>query len=220
MLIGPTAHLFTYVIARDFGFAPNPFHGLCTLATCKPGIRKSAKSGDWILGVGGAKLRQANRKCILLMRVSEKLSFQDYWNDPRFSLKKPCRNGSLVRMIGDNIYHKSNNDEWLQEDSHHSNPDGTINHANLERDTESDQVLVSDYFYYFGREAISVDLESISYTSGIGFKKIKISSCNEAKALIESIDSTNRNNTNVLIADPNQFVDSHKRVDQRTGKIA
>jgi hypothetical protein len=72
MLIEPNTHLFTYVIARDFGFAPNPFHGVCTLATCKPGIRKSASVGDWILGIGGKKLGLMHRKCILLMKVSEK----------------------------------------------------------------------------------------------------------------------------------------------------
>ncbi len=28
-----------YVIPYDSGFAPNPFHGICTLTTCKPDIR-------------------------------------------------------------------------------------------------------------------------------------------------------------------------------------
>ncbi len=28
---------------RDYGFAPNPFHGICTLATCKPVIRRVAR---------------------------------------------------------------------------------------------------------------------------------------------------------------------------------
>ncbi|HEB8848460.1 TPA: hypothetical protein R1A68_005502, partial [Klebsiella pneumoniae] len=94
MLIDPNSHLYVYAITRDFGFAPNPFHGSCTLATCKPGIRKSAKVGDWILGVGGANLKSAKKKCILLMKVSEKISFNGYWEDTRFSLKKPARNGS------------------------------------------------------------------------------------------------------------------------------
>lgn len=31
-----------YVIPFDSGFAPNPFHGICTLATCKPKVRLSA----------------------------------------------------------------------------------------------------------------------------------------------------------------------------------
>lgn len=44
-------NVFIYVVDRDFGFAPNPFHGYCTLATCKPGIRKSAAMGDWVVGM-------------------------------------------------------------------------------------------------------------------------------------------------------------------------
>lgn len=46
MLIEPSSNLYAYAITRDLGFAPNPFHGFCTLATCKPGIRKTAKVGD------------------------------------------------------------------------------------------------------------------------------------------------------------------------------
>lgn len=88
MLISPNSFLMPYAITRDFGFAPNPFHGVCTLATCKPRIRKSANVDDWILGIGGAQLRKANKKCILLMKVTEKIDFNDYWLDSRFSLKK------------------------------------------------------------------------------------------------------------------------------------
>lgn len=220
MLIDKNSNLFIYVIARDFGFAPNPFHGVCTLATCKPGIRKTATIGDWILGVGGKALGSAHRKCILLMKVSEKISFQNYWNDPRFSLKKPCRNGSHVMMLGDNIYHKNEDGEWIQEDSHHSNADGTANHINLDRDTgASDQVLISNFFFYFGGDAISVDLSSINYVSGLGFKKINLSISVEGRALIESVYRNYRKDLNLLIADPCQFMDSHRRVDQGSGKI-
>jgi hypothetical protein len=220
MLIESNTHLYIYVIDRDFGFAPNPFHGVCTLATCKPGIRKSAKVGDWILGVGGKKLGPAHRKCILFMMVSEKTSFQNYWDDPRFSLKKPCRNGSHVKMLGDNIYHRNTHGEWIQEDSHHSNPDGTTNQKNLDRDTgTSDQVLISNYFFYFGEKAIPVDLASIKYVSRPGYKKINLSKNAEGRALIESVDKSYRKNLNLLLADPCQFMDSHRRVDQGTGKI-
>lgn len=47
-----TMNLFSYIVARDYGFAPNPFPPYCTLATCKPGIRNSAQKGDWIIGLG------------------------------------------------------------------------------------------------------------------------------------------------------------------------
>ncbi len=220
MLIEPKSYLFTYVIARDFGFAPNPFHGTCTLATCKPGIRKSAGVGDWVLGVAGKELGSVHRKCILLMKVTEKISFQEYWEDERFSLKKPCRNGSNVMMLGDNIYHQDEKYNWIQEDSHHSNADGSQNFKNIERDTRtSDQVLVSSYFYYFGSKAISVDLASIRYISGPGFKKIDLSQSTEGRALIEAVNKKYGNELNSIISDPCQFLDSQQRVDQRSGKI-
>lgn len=221
MLINPNSNLFVYVIARDFGFAPNPFFGSCTLATCKPGIRKGANINDWIMGVAGSKLgNNIHRKCILLMKVSEKMSFQNYWDDARFQIKKPCRNGSQLKMLGDNIYHLGHNGEWIQEDSHHSNQDGTANIVNLDRDTgKSDQVLISNCFYYFGNKAIDVDLTSINYTSGLGFKKISLDNSNEGKNIIQNIHSQNRSELNTVISDPCQFLDSHKRVDQGTSKI-
>ena len=47
---------YSYVIPRDFGFAPNPHFGYCTLATCKQGIRRSAHVGDWIGAFGAASM--------------------------------------------------------------------------------------------------------------------------------------------------------------------
>ena len=32
--------VYEYVMTSDSGFAPNPFYGACTLACCKPKIRK------------------------------------------------------------------------------------------------------------------------------------------------------------------------------------
>jgi len=148
VLIEQNSYLFSYSITRDFGFAPNPFHGCCTLATCKPHVRKAAKTGDWIMGVGGSALGPMKRRCIFLMKVSTKVKFQDYWEDDRYALKKPVRNGSNVQMLGDNIYHKEDDGKWIQEDSHHSNTDGTPNLVNLKRDTGScDYVLISDFFF-------------------------------------------------------------------------
>lgn len=220
MLIEPNSYLYAYAITRDFGFAPNPFHGLCTLATCKPDIRKSAKVGDWIMGIGGSSLPSVKGKCILLMKVSEKVSFQDYWDQERFTLKRPVRNGSRVQMLGDNIYHKDENSDWIQEDSHHSNTDGSPNLVNLNRDTgRTDQVLLSNYFLYFGDKALPVDLESIGYRRIRNYKKIRLSDSNEARKLIVSMFKAHRSVIRMVASDPCQFMDSHQRVDQGTGKI-
>jgi hypothetical protein len=220
VLIEPNSHLYAYAITRDFGFAPNPFHGLCTLATCKPDIRKSAKVDDWIMGIGGSALRDVKRRCILLMKVSEKISFQNYWDDDRFSLKKPVRNGSRVQMLGDNIYHKDENGGWIQEDSHHSNVDGTPNPVNLDRDTgRTDQLLISNYFLYFGNEAQTIDLDSIGYGRIRNYKKISLQNSKKARDLIASMFREHRSVINTVVSDPCQFMVSHQRVDQGTGKI-
>lgn len=127
--------IFIYPIARDFGFAPNPFHGVCTLATCKPRIRKAAAPGDWVVGMGGTKLKATGR-CIFAMRVEKCLSFNEYWSDPEYIRKRPIRNGSRKTMVGDNIYHRIPADGvWQQADSHHSLPDGKPNISNIRTDT-------------------------------------------------------------------------------------
>jgi len=43
--------VFSYVVKNDGGFAPNPFHGSCTLACCKPKIRNVASAGDIVVGL-------------------------------------------------------------------------------------------------------------------------------------------------------------------------
>jgi uracil-DNA glycosylase len=74
------------------------------LATCKPGIRNKAQIGDWVIGMGGARLKATGR-CIFAMRVSEKITYNDYWVNPLYLDKRPVRNGSCRMMVGDNIYY-------------------------------------------------------------------------------------------------------------------
>jgi hypothetical protein len=144
--------LYSYVVARDFGFAPNPFFGFCTLATCKPVIREHASVGDWVIGTG-AKLKYGySGRLIFAMQVSDAIDFDAYWSDPRFSRKRPNLSGSLQVLYGDNIYHHRGK-HWVQADSHHSMEDGSLNQANLEWDTGVDRLLVASKFVYWGRAA-------------------------------------------------------------------
>lgn len=153
--------LFSYVVARDFGFAPNPFYGYCTLATCKPKIRHAARVGDWILGTGSAEYDRAGH-AVYAMRVDETLSFDAYFNDERFIKKRPDLTGSRKLAFGDNIYSRDADGAWLQLDSHHSLADGTPNQRNIDNDTQTDRVLVSAHFVYWGGEGppIPQDLRS------------------------------------------------------------
>jgi hypothetical protein len=142
------------VVRYDSGFAPNPFYGHCTLATCKPTIRQAAVVGDWLVGTGSsAKRVNRGARLVHAMRVKETLDFRSYWNDPRFFRKRPVRRGSRKQSCGDNIYYRSDDDShWLQLDSFHTRPDGSIKPEHVTRDTGTDRILISDDFYYFGGE--------------------------------------------------------------------
>lgn len=143
--------LFSYIVRRDFGFAPNPFYGVCTLATCKPDIRGTAAVGDWVIGTGGAAYKLQGH-LIFAMQVSETLSFDGYWSESRFACKRPILNGSLKQVYGDNIYHHDG-ETWVQIDSHHSLEGGIQNESNVRRDTKYDRVLLATRFVYFGATA-------------------------------------------------------------------
>jgi len=160
--------IFSYVIARDYGFAPNPFFGVCTLATCKPDIRKSAQVGDIIIGTRAAPY---SRQIVFYMKVSEILSFQEYWDDHRFASKKPNLYGSQKSAFGDNIYHK-NGDEWLQEDSHHTHQNGDLSEENLRTDTKSTNVLIASEFSYLGVNSVCIPDDILEIIKkGPGFKR-------------------------------------------------
>tara|TARA_R110002111_G_scaffold62909_1_gene103943 strand:- start:389 stop:832 length:444 start_codon:yes stop_codon:yes gene_type:complete len=88
------------------------------------------------------------------MQVKEIISFDEYWNDFRFSHKKPKTNGSLVQMYGDNFYHKDvKSKDWIQEASAHSVTSRT---KHIKRDTSANKVLISSNFYYLGDNAVPI----------------------------------------------------------------
>lgn len=142
--------LYSYVVARDYGFAPNPFFGFCTLATCKADLRRHAQVGDWILGTG-SKPNKLDGHAVYIMKVSEALTYDQYWQDPRFKHKRPNLRGSLKQAYGDNIYHRSlKSGKWIQENSHHSLPGGKPDLRNIDTDTKTDRMLVGTDFIYWG----------------------------------------------------------------------
>ena len=97
--------LYSYVLREDTGFAPNPYHGFCTLACCKGPIRMRAVVGDWIIGTGSdARGKWHGNNISYAMRVTEVLTFDEYWRDGRFLAKRPNPDGDLKESCGDNIY--------------------------------------------------------------------------------------------------------------------
>jgi hypothetical protein len=146
------ARIYSYVVRYDSGFAPNPFYGYCTLATCKPDIRRSAESGDWVVGsASNARDIRRGGHMVYAMRVTEAITFDEYSRDIRFEAKKPFRRGSRKQSCGDNIYFRDTpKRDWRQRDSFHSTEDGQLHTEHVTRDTGVNRVLISDDYVYFG----------------------------------------------------------------------
>jgi hypothetical protein len=150
------SRIYSYVVEHDLGFAPNPFWRVCTLANCKPQIRKYANVGDLIIGTGSAEIQAASH-LVYWMRVSEIISFDCYWSDPRFARKKPNMRGSNMHRYGDNIYWTGEDGTFRQLDSFHSEDDGSLSVANRERDTgTTEKVLIANEFTYYGKSALLI----------------------------------------------------------------
>jgi len=125
------AKLFSYVVAEDKGFAPNPTEGYCTLANCKcrreGGRRRNvvelAKVGDWIVGTGSADKRRSSGHGTLIyaMKVEKNPTLKEYYKDKRFKRRK-----------------------------------GNVREQSHRTDTYA---LISQHYWYFGRNAVHIPEE-------------------------------------------------------------
>jgi len=141
--------LRSYKMTYDTGFAPNPYCEVLSLATCKPGIRGCARLGEWIAGFTSGQLcgdSPGYERLIYLMLVSEKIKFEDYYE--QYPQKRPesC-------PCGDNIYRGLPNGGYEQIPNEHHNM------CEFGDDTSTPFVLLAKEFYYFGRDAVPVPEE-------------------------------------------------------------
>lgn len=154
--------LYSYIVTHDTGFAPNPFWGFCTLACCKPDIRRvlgknfQPEEDYWIVGLSS---KAKGNKIIYVMKVTDVVRFDEYFNNKKYEAKKPdLTKKELIYWRGDNIYQPLGNGEYKQLISMHSK---NFDCANCEeitegkdnKDLKGEYVLISDLFYYFGSMA-------------------------------------------------------------------
>lgn len=127
--------IFRYVVRLDRGGSPNPSGGWCTLAACKPVIRRTARPGDWLLGLR----RQHHDELVYAMQVAEVLALADYWRDARFRSRRPGASATP-----DNLYRPVAGGRLERVDN-------TLHDAtHTARDTSGRHALVSRRFWYFG----------------------------------------------------------------------
>jgi hypothetical protein len=174
---------------------------------------------DWVIGMGGGRLRATGR-CIYGMKITETLTFTEYWEKPAYFDKRPVRNGSKVMMLGDNIYHRAEAGQiWHQLDSHHSLPDGSPNPLNIKKDTKADRVLLSIEFYYFGSAAPVVPkylLDELGYKNGRSHRVFTLEECAGLLGWLRG----NRNAANRIVGDPFDFARSAKRYSGKGSSIS
>lgn len=145
------ARLYSYIVRVDDGAAPNPYHGMCTLAICKPAIRRTARVGDWIMGTGAASAGLSGH-LVYAMRVDEAITLQEYdlrapreW---RHRLPDPSSR-SRARRRGDCIYDYSAA-PWPRQRP------GVHNEDNRPVDLGGRNVLISRHYTYFGANAVAL----------------------------------------------------------------
>lgn len=136
--------LRSYVMTSDRGFAPNVTGGVCTLATCKPRIRRDAKIGDWVLGTPSRS--EGEERLVYLARIAEAMTYNEYYHDDRFQMKKPENDSN-----GDNIYYRQ--DGVLTQDE---KTDYHSSQSSRKRDLGTDRVLIGDVFWYFGDSGVTI----------------------------------------------------------------
>ncbi|MFC1745540.1 hypothetical protein ACFL35_16210 [Candidatus Riflebacteria bacterium] len=136
--------LYSYVIRSDSGFAPNPFYGFCTLATCKPVIRKTCKAGDWIIGTGSVEEGRPG-KLVYAMKVDEVIPLEIYGSNEKFTKKIPVIDGTPEQRCGDNIYFIDKKGKWIQRPGRHQK-------EHIKRDLKGKNALIAREFYYFGKD--------------------------------------------------------------------
>jgi len=136
--------LRSYKMATDRGFAPNPFEGFLTLATCKPGIRRCHKKDHWLAGFTSKTLNRdkvGQEKLIYLAKIDEIFPLEAYYE--KYPQKRTCPSA-------DNIYVKQNG-KWklVNDDIHNEKRD-------MRKDLSGENVLVAKHYYYFGKEALDI----------------------------------------------------------------
>jgi hypothetical protein len=159
--------LYSYTVMHDTGFSPNPFWGYCSLACCKPVIRRTAQVGDWVIGLSP---RAVGNRLVYAMLVDEILTVESFFGDSRFAAKIPdYSTGRIVHRCGDNIYKPLPSGGFRQLESMHS--DGTREDPETKaHDLSGGNVLIARTFYYFGSQALGLPQELELLRAGRGHK--------------------------------------------------
>lgn len=183
--------IYSYIITHDTGYAPNPFHGYCTLACCKPRIRRTAKKGDWVVGITSAR-RGRPQRLVYAMRVDQVLTFSEYWKDGTFAAKTPVwapHEQPDVASVGDRCYEPVGSGRFRQWPCRHSRRNGRPSSGARRRDLSGKHVLVSKTYSYFGAKGHR--LPKGIPIPGIGHRVVEVNT-SEARRIVRALEALPR----------------------------
>jgi len=132
---------FLYKMTDDNGGAPCVQNGFLSIAICKPRIRKAAKIGDWLIGVGGSRLEN---RFIYMAEVTDTAENGIYYTHPSFAGRP------------DRIYEFNSEDilKIRKNARYHSDGASILSDAGLQDEKgyfPSARVLISLNFRYLGK---------------------------------------------------------------------
>lgn len=124
--------LWRYVLRYDGNFAPHIRGGICSLACCKPMIRRYAARGDWIIGFATRKESRGEAVVRYAMVVTnDPLPLAEYWRS------RHGRRDAIYRPDGDGLV-------WVENEfSDHPDVHGQ------KRDMSGANALLSTQYWYF-----------------------------------------------------------------------
>lgn len=178
--------LFSYCIPVDDGAAPNPFWGVCSLAICKPKIRRAARLGDWVVGTGSKRspIGDISGYVVYAMQVTRRVTMRDYDRITRTELpgKLPDWDSpDFRRRVGDSIYDFSTTPATARRSVH--------DERNRKKDLSGEYALLSTHFYYFGDRPVELpeELRPI-IKAGQGHRRIQDERIDQFVTWLESLE--------------------------------
>jgi hypothetical protein len=132
--------IFSYKMSHDQATAPAVQNGLLTLAICRPDIRRNAKIGDIVLGIGGVPIGMG--RVIFAAKVTGRMGGGA--NGPEYYQKHPDREDAIFRID------KNGRPQHKGAGYDHPQP-GWVEH-DVGLNWERAYVLLSTDYRYFGKE--------------------------------------------------------------------
>ncbi len=146
-----------YRLTDDHGLAPNPFHGVCTLAVCTPNHKRAKlHANDIIIGFTGSNIIKEyglnDISIIYCMQIDEVLDMNTYFHHTAYQNKKPDLDKGGIYAKGDNFYFRDENGNLV-----HSRETDMHNWDEvIKKDIYGDRVFISRSYLYFGKSAIQI----------------------------------------------------------------